>query len=279
MTRNILELSQALLDPMLDHELVETRDFNGKTYALIEQSGEYEAGLALIEIDGDNATRLSADLLSDPDAAQIDPAIIEGFSLGSDVLEEPAQDFDLPDLPGPITPLPGFDQILKAPAGPRLSQSNILRALHNLAIWGTTPDGQAEMNSRLKAPAATNRGRLACAWAVNRIARFALGKPVGGGLATAEMVKVLRVNDLRVSRDDAQPGAIIISPTQGGSVGHVGIMGEGDVIYSNSSNMGNWHQGPNFQRWMAYYGGEKRLPVEFYHLNPLRFSSSAFPVA
>src|SRR5205814_9210711 len=30
----------------------------------------------------------------------------------------------------------------------------------------------------------TNGGRVACAWAVNKVASLAIGKPIGGGLST-----------------------------------------------------------------------------------------------
>ncbi|WP_145396626.1 CHAP domain-containing protein [Paracoccus sulfuroxidans] len=279
MTSNILELSKDLLDPELQHELVETQTMNGTTYALIEQWGEIEAGLTLVAVEDGQARRLTADLLSDPEAGSIDPAIIQGFFQGEELLGQISQDIDLPDLPDPIMPLPGLDQILAVPRGGHLSQRDLLTAVHNLAIWGTTADGQVEMNSRLLAPAVTNRGRRACAWAVNRIVAFALGRPAGGGLATAEMVKVLRARDFPVSRTSAQPGAIIISPTTGNRIGHVGILGEGDLIYSNSTDLGNWTQSHTIAKWQNYYGGGKGLTVEFYHLNPARFAISPMPVA
>lgn len=279
MTSDILELSKDLLDPGLQHEPLEIQTMNDTTYALIEQWGEFEAGLALVAVTDGQATRLTADLLSDPEASAIDPAIILGFSQGEELLNQISPDIDLPDLPDPIMPLPGLDKILAVPAGGRLRQDDLLQAVYNLAIWGTSPDGQREMNSRLLAPAVTNRGRRACAWAVNRLVTFALGRPVGGGLATAEMVKVLRTRDFPVSRTAAQPGAIIISPTTGTRIGHVGIFGEGNLIYSNSSDLGNWSQSHTIAKWNSDYGAGKGLTVEFYHLNPARFASSPMPVA
>lgn len=39
----------------------------------------------------------------------------------------------------------------------------------------------------------------------------------------------------QIPLEDALPGDIIISPTQGSIVGHVGILGEGGIIMSNNS--------------------------------------------
>ena len=88
----------------------------------------------------------------------------------------------------------------------------------------------------------TNQGHLACAFAVNEVVQQALGKPIGGGLSTSELAKVLRANHTAVGEGTAAAGMVIISPTQGSNVGHVGIVGKigtpvsGTAIYSNSSN-------------------------------------------
>lgn len=283
MTSNILELSKDLLDPELQHELVETRTINANEYALIEQTGEDEGALSLIEITDGQPRLLSADILGDTDLGAIDPAVLQEFSVGADLLDQ-AQQPAIPPLdtedPDPSRgPAPGTTVQTHGGARKFLDLGSLLAAIHNLAVWGTTPDGQVEMNSRDNSPAATRRGRLACAWAVNRIVTFALQRPVGGDLSSARMGEVLRDRDQAVNLQEAKPGAIIISPTRGSNVGHVGILGEGGLIYSNSSSMGNWKQNRTITSWNAYYHAQKGLPVLFYHLDPARFPMPAFPVS
>lgn len=123
----------------------------------------------------------------------------------------------------------------------------------------------------------TNHGRVACAWAVNEVVKEALGKPVGGGLSTSEMGKVLRANDSPLGDAEVMGGAIVISPTTGSNVGHVGIVGSisaklGDtVIYSNSSSKGVFSHAFTIDTWKRHYNQKKGLPVLFYALNPNRF--------
>jgi Phage tail lysozyme len=118
----------------------------------------------------------------------------------------------------------------------------------------------------------TNNGRLACAFAVNEVVRRAIGKPVGGGNSTADMGEVLAETQRQVPEQQIAPGMIIISPTHGGNVGHVGIVGEvknpvlATVIYSNSSARGVFSHSFTLGRWKAFYRDSKGLPVFFYAL-------------
>jgi hypothetical protein len=118
----------------------------------------------------------------------------------------------------------------------------------------------------------TNQGRLACAWAVNRVVKEGVGKPVGGGLSTAAMYDALRSGrGKKIEIDGAPAGAVIISPTQGANTGHVGILangsGSGRKIHSNSSAHGRYEDGFTVGRWSDYYSG-KGLQVLVYQLNP-----------
>jgi Phage tail lysozyme len=117
----------------------------------------------------------------------------------------------------------------------------------------------------------TNGGRLACAFAVNTVVKEALGKPIGGGLSTTLMGQVLKEKHTQVPEKNLVPGCVVISPTEPGKVGHVGIVGAiaanptQTPIYSNSSSKGVFLQNFTVARWKAFYGG-KRLPVLFYAL-------------
>lgn len=121
----------------------------------------------------------------------------------------------------------------------------------------------------------TNRGRLACAWAVNQIVQRALGRPIlsgPAGLATSNLIKVLRAKHVRIT--DPVPGCIVISPTvyvPRANIGHVGVVGDGGKIYSNSSNKANWVNNFTTASWKKYYGERKGLRVEYYRLDEIYF--------
>ncbi|MER9941471.1 hypothetical protein NKJ70_05900 [Mesorhizobium sp. M0092] len=122
----------------------------------------------------------------------------------------------------------------------------------------------------------TNGGRLACAWAVNKVVERALGRPIlsgPNGLATSNLVKVLRSKHVKVRTPVS--GAIVISPTMYSprvNVGHVGIVGSGNKIYSNSSNKKQWINNFTTDSWSNYYGSRKGLPVEYFRLDEIYFT-------
>jgi hypothetical protein len=118
----------------------------------------------------------------------------------------------------------------------------------------------------------TRQGRVACAFAVNEVVRQALGKPIGGGLSTSAMGVVLRNNHTQVDGSQAASGNIVIAPTQGGNVGHVGIVGaiksprSNTTIFSNSSSRGVFSHKFTMGTWNNFYRVRKGLPVLFFAL-------------
>jgi hypothetical protein len=116
----------------------------------------------------------------------------------------------------------------------------------------------------------TNAGALACAAAVNKIVELATGQQVGGGLSTSAMNAALRSNPrfVYVGSDysRALPGDIIMTPTSGGVVGHVGIVATPGAtrIISNSSSRRMVLQNHTASSWSNYYQNKKGLPVYFY---------------
>lgn len=66
------------------------------------------------------------------------------------------------------------------------------------------------------------------------------------------------------------PGDIIISPTGYGSGvipnGHVGIMGIGDIIMSNSSSNGKFSENYSLPQWISKYEDKGGYPVLFFRL-------------
>lgn len=139
-------------------------------------------------------------------------------------------------------------------------------ALEEEQDFSGNPDGQADYSAELyQAVLAydgtrtdttgelTNHGTRACAWAANEVYESVFGHSVANDfhhpdvpnnwtvrLRTQEMQwwlesEVIEGRAIEVPIDQAKPGDMIISPTEGSSIGHVGYIGEGDLIYSNSS--------------------------------------------
>jgi hypothetical protein len=98
----------------------------------------------------------------------------------------------------------------------------------------------------------TDHGNLGCADAVARILHDELGFSLPKTLSTDELYDELRFGgwtevELRT------PGAVIVSPSSPVMHGHTGIVGEDEVIYSNSSATGLWAQNWTVDRWVNYY--------------------------
>ncbi len=116
--------------------------------------------------------------------------------------------------------------------------------------------------------AGTCSGSLACAWAVNYVAKIAIGSPIGGETSTDRMYEALRSGRGTEITDQAMvaPGDVIISPTEGDRHGHVGIVGQDGWIYSNSSLTRQWSRNYTLERWLAYFRNQRGLAIEFYRL-------------
>lgn len=116
-----------------------------------------------------------------------------------------------------------------------------------------------------------DHGNLACLWAVRHIVHDALGFWITRSDGTADFCPQL-VNCFGNDRDEAivPAGSIVISPTSGSNVGHIGLLGTGQgdarLIYSNSSSAALWKQNYTIETWRARYHERKGLPVYFFPL-------------
>jgi len=137
---------------------------------------------------------------------------------------------------------------------------------NNGRIYASVLQNENKLSSR-NAPG-TNGGKLACAWAVNRVVRQALGYEVGGSLSTANMDSALRQGrGTKIRESEATPGSIIISPSIFSPkkiTGHVGILGKDQKIYSNSSSRALWVQNFTISSWKRHYEEKRGLDVKFY---------------
>lgn len=115
-------------------------------------------------------------------------------------------------------------------------------------------------------------GNLACVWAVRNLVHQVLGRWItrtdGTAVFTVELHKCFIEN---FSESQISAGGIIISPTQGRNIGHVGLLGPSTtandrLIYSNSSKRKVWSQNRTLDSWREYYSAGKHLSVLFFPL-------------
>jgi hypothetical protein len=162
----------------------------------------------------------------------------------------------------------------EGPAGPKPAAGDDI----NAKVFAGAQDFVGHDTS--KAPL-TEHGNLACAWAVNQVARRALGKPISAdakgnnGIDTGGLFAALKKHHTQVQSPVA--GCVIISPTppSGKVHGHVGFVGQvtGDTtkIFSNSSSKAKFAQNHTFKSWNARYINQLHLEVLFFVLNADQF--------
>jgi hypothetical protein len=235
-----------LLDPDLQYTIFSTAKSGGTTFWIIDQF-QHDGGQVLIKQEAGSPPQI---LAQDTTVLPLDPK----FGLSPAVVNALQTGFKSGgDLHPPIA------------SDPVASDDDIARRVFSKA---------KECDDTLVTRDApnTSNGKLACAWAVNEVVRRAVGRPVGGGVSTTEMGAVLRKKHRPVAQKDIGPGMIVISPTQGKNVGHVGILGtiaapvSATRIYSNSSQDRVFSHRFTLGRWQAFYGDNKRLPVLFFAL-------------
>jgi hypothetical protein len=235
----------AVLDPDLIHRVVAKANLGNASYWVIDQFSD-EGGQVLVKQEsGQNPVILATDTTIFPLKAGLVPASVAAQLSAS---------FD-----GTATEPP--------PAQQQAAASDAELAVR---IFAEAKKCDETLVTR-DAPN-TNHGRVACAFAVNKVVSLAIGRPVSGGLSTADMGEVLAKTQTQVPEQQISPGMIIISPTHGGNVGHVGIIGEvkiptnATVIYSNSSSRGVFSHSFTLGTWKTFYRDHKGLPVFFYAL-------------
>ena len=235
----------AVLDPDLIHRVLAKANLGTASYWVIDQFSD-EGGQVLVKQDsGQGPVILATDSTIFPLKAGLVPASVAAQLSAS------------------------FDETATEPAAalPPLAASDAEIAAK---IFAEAKKCDETLVTR-DAPN-TNHGRVACAFAVNKVVSLAIGRPVGGGLSTSDMGEVLAKTQSQVPEQQITPGMIIISPTHGGNVGHVGIIGEvkiptnATVVYSNSSSRGVFSHSFTLGTWKTFYRDRKGLPVFFYAL-------------
>lgn len=267
MTSGIPADVDKLLDASMQKALFDTVIVGSATYYFIDQYDDVDGEPVIVRKVGGQQPQLVNDILPEDDtggggaATSFSPKLRERLDAIRGVKEESEND--------------------AAGGAGLLNQSQLSRKFQEQAERCTETNSPEHLSSA-NAPG-TNNGRLACAWAVNRVAKMALGKSIGGGLATANMVIVLRDSHHRTN--NLVSGCVIISPTvstpNGRNIGHVGIVGlvnqtepNRTKIYSNSSSRARFEQNFTYATWVQRYKETKGLSVELFQLEPSLFPSA-----
>jgi hypothetical protein len=132
---------------------------------------------------------------------------------------------------------------------------------------------QYAADNQLSTCSAPGGGRTACAYAINEIVSKATGSPINDSLSTSVMYQSLQ-NSNRfsyVGSDTrlAKPGDIIISPKQGNTSGHVGVIENispdgNHRIISNSSSGASVRRNFTINSWNNAYSN---LGVHIFRAN------------
>lgn len=236
-----------LVDPNADADLIASAEADGTTYWLLDERAEGGGQVLVAQAQGQGPQVLARDTALLP----LPPGLVPT---------------------GVATALSGVSGMPSAsPAAPGAAAGGAAADLAARVLASAKACDEALVTR--DAPG-TNHGHLACAWAVNEVVRRANGKPIGGGASTAAMVKVLSKDHDRIDPGLVTAGMIVISPTKGKSIGHVGIVGDlaaalaTTTIYSNSSKRGIFTHRYTLKSWNSFYGGTNGLDVEFIRLRP-----------
>jgi hypothetical protein len=246
---------------------------NGSAYAAIQESDKNSAGQFLVALPSTGASRV---LLSDttllPLEARLVPPLIrqqfvKKFKQTERKSRKPGAEAPAINphtlMHGLMSVLANHGVALAAAPGP-VAASDVNQAVYDSVLNNVNVLSSANIDG-------TENGVLGCAWAVNEVVRQALGHPISGD----NLLSTIAVHDALVNgqgnetdQGDATHGSIIISPTEGDNIGHVGILGDGGLIYSNRSADGLFSQNYDLDTWNARYKNLKGLQVLFYNLNP-----------
>jgi hypothetical protein len=237
-----------ILDPDAVHHVIARATLGSSTIWAIDQFSN-NGGQILVKLDSaGNAVVLASDTTIFPlQPGLVPPSVVAQLSASFDIAAARVPESG----PSHVPPIAAGDEV-------------------NALIFAKAKECDDTLVTR-NAPN-TNNGRLACAFAVNKVAMLATGKPVGGGLSTAAMGEVLAKTQRQVPEANIGPGMICISPTHGSNVGHVGIVGEiknptnDTLIYSNSSKRGVFSHSFTLGTWKNFYRDRKGLPVFFFAL-------------
>ena len=246
------------LDQRLSHELLKKITVGQSAYYIVLQSGEDEGSAVVIRQTPGSAPEVvttdtsGGNALPQEVAAELDAIFGAPDAEAAETLRSP-QALRVPEASADIAaPAPTREQVCK-----RLFDK--ARALSGVLSSRGGPGG----------------GRLACVWALNKVAQQALGRPLVNSNMVVDLRKVLLDRHFPVTEAKAPEGAIIISSKSGSLDGHVGVVGEGSggsrTIYSNSSSRAMFMQNYTLAVWTQYFHDERGMRVEFFELNPRYF--------
>src|SRR4051812_29156533 len=164
----------AVLDPHLSHELLKKITVDASVYYIVSQSGENEGNLVVIRQTPGAAPEVVA---ADTALAGLDTLPQEVAAALETIFGEPANE------------TAATAEALRAPEALSALAATTTREQICQRLFNEAHQLDGHLSSH-DVPG-TQHGNFACAWAVNEVARRALGRPVGGNLSVVAMRKVL----------------------------------------------------------------------------------------
>lgn len=116
-------------------------------------------------------------------------------------------------------------------------------------------------------PADTVPDEVACAESVNAIHKACFGFPIGGDVSTYRLYAALKNSPFFTIVITPLRGDVVLSPTGYGNgtiPGHVGYLGDNDIIYSNDSGTGLFSTKYSLTDWRQRYQQKGGFPVLFF---------------
>jgi hypothetical protein len=110
----------------------------------------------------------------------------------------------------------------------------------------------------------TNIPEVGCVDALEKLHFNEFKKNISGSTSTITLYKCLQTNKGYAKVNIPLTGDIIVSPTNGRSIGHCGVLIGDGLITSNSSYTGRWSQNYTMDSWNALFCKQKGLGVHYF---------------
>jgi len=162
-----------------------------------------------------------------------------------------------------------YDALIKQLEELKRQLLNMAKPTNRQLLYQTAKDALGKTLVRDNEATEIDEAEVGCARAVNFLHKKTFGKEIGGGASTLKLYQALMTDLTFEEIQEAETGAIVISPTGMGNgkiVGHVGICGAQGIMSNDSRKeyRGTWRLNFSYQFWSAYYHARGGLPILYF---------------